>query len=105
MKPDVVERTVVLIKPDGVKRGIVGRVLTRFEEVGLKIAALKLVQVIDHNLRNGTQHYYDTQGRLLRTLDEVINAMLTDSLALSKPAENTKEIEAGEWVRVGELVA
>jgi hypothetical protein len=67
--------------------------------------ALKLVQVIDHNLRNGTQHYYDTQGRLLHTLDEVINAMLTDSLALSKPAKNTQGIEAGEWVRIGELVA
>ena len=43
MKSDLVERTLVLIKPDGVKRGIVGRVLTRFEEVGLKVAGLKLV--------------------------------------------------------------
>jgi hypothetical protein len=63
--------------------------------------ALKLVQAIDHNLRNGTQHYYDTQGRLLRTLDEVINAMLTDSLAPGKPVK-AKPVQ---WVPAGELVA
>ena len=68
-------------------------------------AALKLVQVIDHNLRNGTQHYYDTQGKLLRSLDEVINAMLTDSLALGKPAKYSQDAEAVQWVSVGGLVA
>lgn len=68
-------------------------------------AALKLVQVIDHNLRNGTQHYYDTQGRLLHTLDEVINAMLTDSLALGKSTKYSQNAEAVQWVPIGELVA
>lgn len=57
MRPDLAERTVVLIKPDGVKRGIVGRVLTRFEEVGLKIVALKLVQVSREHAEN---HYPNT---------------------------------------------
>jgi nucleoside-diphosphate kinase len=37
------ERTLVLVKPDGVKRGLVGRILNRFEEVGLKIVGLKMV--------------------------------------------------------------
>ena len=68
-------------------------------------AALKLVQAIDHNLRNGTQHYYDTRGRLLSTLDEVIHAMLTDSLALSKPTKYPQDAEAVQWIPVGELVA
>ena len=39
------ERTLVLIKPDGVQRGLVGPILTRFEARGLKIVALKLMQV------------------------------------------------------------
>jgi len=69
------------------------------------VAALKLVQVIDHNLRNGTQHYYDTQGKLLRTLDEVINAVLSDSLASGKPTRYPQEAEAVQWVPVSELVA
>jgi nucleoside-diphosphate kinase len=57
MRADLVERTLVLIKPDGVKRGIVGRVLTRFEEVGLKITGLKLMQVTREHAEN---HYPNT---------------------------------------------
>ena len=38
------EQTLVLIKPDGVQRGLIGEVLGRFERVGLKIVALKMVQ-------------------------------------------------------------
>jgi hypothetical protein len=68
-------------------------------------AALTLVQAIDHNLRNGTHHYYDTQGRLLATLDEVIHAMLSDSLAVGKPAEYLQDQPNTQWVSVGELVA
>jgi nucleoside-diphosphate kinase len=41
----VTERTLVLIKPDAVQRLLVGRIVTRFEERGLKIAGLKLVRV------------------------------------------------------------
>jgi nucleoside-diphosphate kinase len=39
------ERSLILIKPDGVKRGIIGRVLTRFEEKGLKIVAMRMVHM------------------------------------------------------------
>jgi nucleoside-diphosphate kinase len=39
------QRTLLLVKPDGVQRQLVGRVLARFEERGLKLVALKLVQV------------------------------------------------------------
>jgi nucleoside-diphosphate kinase len=41
----VTERTLVLIKPDGVQRLLVGRVLARFEDRGLKLVGLKLVHV------------------------------------------------------------
>jgi nucleoside-diphosphate kinase len=39
------ERTLVLIKPDGVQRLLVGRLLSRYEERGLKLVGLKLMQV------------------------------------------------------------
>lgn len=39
------QRTLVIVKPDGVQRGLSGKILTRFEERGLKIVALKLMQV------------------------------------------------------------
>ena len=41
----VTERTLILIKPDGVQRLLVGRILARYEERGLKLIGLKLVQV------------------------------------------------------------
>jgi nucleoside-diphosphate kinase len=41
----VTERTLVLVKPDGVQRLLTGRILARFEERGLKIVGLKLVHV------------------------------------------------------------
>ena len=39
------ERTFVMIKPDGLQRGLVGEILGRFEKKGLKIVAMKLVSV------------------------------------------------------------
>lgn len=49
------ERTLVLIKPDGVQRQLIGRVLARYEERGLKVAGLKLVRV-DRDL---AERHYD----------------------------------------------
>jgi nucleoside-diphosphate kinase len=48
------QRTLLLVKPDGVQRHLVGRVIARFEERGLKIVGLKLVH-IDRALAE--QHY------------------------------------------------
>jgi nucleoside-diphosphate kinase len=48
------ERTLVLIKPDGVQRQLIGRILARYEERGLKVAGLKIVQV-DRSLAE--RHY------------------------------------------------
>jgi len=39
------ERTLVLLKPDAVQRGLVGRILARFEEKGLKVVGLKMMSV------------------------------------------------------------
>ncbi|MFI5291706.1 MAG: nucleoside-diphosphate kinase [Candidatus Limnocylindrales bacterium] len=39
------ERTLILVKPDGVQRLVVGRVLQRYEDRGLKLVGLKLLQV------------------------------------------------------------
>ena len=39
------ERTLILLKPDAVQRGLVGQILSRFEQKGLKIVAMKLMQI------------------------------------------------------------
>ena len=39
------ERTLVIVKPDGVQRGLVGEILQRFEKRGMRLVALKMMQV------------------------------------------------------------
>ncbi len=54
------ERTLILLKPDAVQRGLVGPLLTRFEQRGLRFAALKLVQVSEALAR---RHYAAHEGK------------------------------------------
>lgn len=42
---DATERSFIMIKPDGVQRGLVGDIIRRFEQRGYKLVALKLIQV------------------------------------------------------------
>ncbi|MBX4211907.1 nucleoside-diphosphate kinase [Candidatus Pacearchaeota archaeon] len=49
------ERTLILIKPDGVVRGLIGRIIGRFEETGLKIVGMKMAWA-DEKLAKS--HYY-----------------------------------------------
>lgn len=37
------ERSLVIIKPDGVQRGLIGEIFSRFERKGLKVVAMKMV--------------------------------------------------------------
>ena len=48
------ERTLVLVKPDGVQRGLIGEVFSRLERRGLKLVGMKFMQVDDALAR---QHY------------------------------------------------
>ena len=45
------EQTLVLVKPDGVKKNLIGEVISRFEGRGLKVAALKLVKLTDEQAK------------------------------------------------------
>jgi len=38
----MIERTLVLVKPDGVQRALIGRIIQRFEDAGLKIVGMKM---------------------------------------------------------------
>lgn len=53
------ERTLVLIKPDAIQRGLVGRITTRFEEKGLKLVGVKFVQLHDDLLSEHYSHLAD----------------------------------------------
>ena len=54
------EKTLVLVKPDGVQRGLSGEIISRFENRGLKLVGLKLMQVTEQLAK---QHYNEHTER------------------------------------------
>jgi nucleoside-diphosphate kinase len=54
------ERTFIAVKPDGVHRGLVGKIIQRFEERGYKLVALKLVHASREHLE---VHYQDLKDK------------------------------------------
>lgn len=53
------ERTLIILKPSSIQRGLVGTVLERFEQKGLKIAGLKMIQLDEKILREHYAHLVD----------------------------------------------
>lgn len=82
------ERTLVLVKPDGVQRGLVGEVISRLERRGLKLAALKLMLVDDALAR---RHYAE---HLERPFFPGLAAFITSSplVAMVWEADNAVSI-------------
>lgn len=54
------ERTLILVKPDGVKRGLIGEIVGRFERKGLRIAALKMMRFTGEQAES---HYAEHVGK------------------------------------------
>ena len=54
------ERTLIIVKPDGVQRGLVGEIINRFEGRGLKLAGLKLMRI---SRELAERHYAEHQGK------------------------------------------
>ena len=80
------ERTLVLVKPDGVKRGLAGEVLKRFEQRGLKIIGLKLVWIDDKFAKRhyteeiGKKHGMDVWKRLVDYIKEKLEQLMKQLL-------------------------
>lgn len=89
------EKTLVIVKPDGVRRGIVGEVISRFEKVGLKLVGLKLVKVDREQIN---RHYPDSE-EWLGTLGE---KSLADYEKLNLDPE--KELGTKDPIEIGKMV-
>ena len=53
------QRSVVLVKPDGLQRGLVGEIISRFEVKGLKLIAIKMTRLTDEILKDWYEHHAD----------------------------------------------
>lgn len=88
------ERTLVLLKPDAIDRGLIGEILTRFEKVGLKVSGLKLL----HPTKEMAGKHY-TEDLAIRR-GEHVRTMMIDTITSSPIVAVCLEgVEAVELVR------
>jgi nucleoside-diphosphate kinase len=67
------ERTLIVLKPDALKRGIVGEILTRFEKAGLKMVSMKMIEPdYDHYF----EHYENIGEMISRRCQEAFDVTL-----------------------------
>lgn len=96
------DRTLVLLKPDAVERGLIGQILARFETKGLTVAALDLRQLDADTL---ARHYEEHVGKGF--YDELVSFMSRGpvvALVLEGP-ENTWEVVRGQMGTTNPLKA
>ena len=65
----MIERSLVLIKPDGVARGLTGKIIQKFEDTGMKIVAMKMTK-IDRNfaMKHYTADLAERRGEAVRNM-------------------------------------
>ncbi len=57
----MIQRTLVLLKPDAIKRGLIGKIISRFEDAGLKIVGMKMVWVNQEFARKHYEEHLDKE--------------------------------------------
>lgn len=90
------ERTLVLVKPDGVQRGLVGEILARFERAGLKLVGLKMVRAS----RDLLERHYPADEAFLRTIgSKTAEAFQAYDLDVRERMGTDDPLEVGRRVR------
>ena len=89
------ERTLVLVKPDGVSRGLVGEVISRIERKGLRLVALEL-RTVDRALAE--QHYAEHDGK---SFFEDLLAFITSGPVVAAVVEGPRAITAFRQIAGG----
>lgn len=90
------EKTFVLIKPDGVRKGLIGEVITRFERRDLKIVALEMFQPTEDQIDN---HYPKDEAWIKRVGQKTFGTYEKYGYDPKEEIGTDDELEAGKMVR------
>lgn len=82
------ERTLLLVKPDGVQRGLIGEIFSRFERKGLKIVAVKMVWPTK---KQAAEHYWWSEEEKIKTGSRTIEIYNEKGLEIKKSAVEIAE--------------
>lgn len=89
------ERTLVLVKPDGVFRGLVGQVISRFEIVGLRLVGMKMVWATKEQVRG---HYPNTEEWLRIMGEKTHEAYKQYGIDVKKDMGTEDPVEIGKTI-------
>ncbi|MFA5926748.1 MAG: nucleoside-diphosphate kinase [Patescibacteria group bacterium] len=92
----VLERTFVMIKPDGVERGLTGEIIKRYEQRGLKIIAMKMVKP---SLEHVDEHYPKDDSWIERLGEKGFNTFAEHGIDPKEVMGTDDKKEAGKQVR------
>lgn len=90
------EKTLVLIKPDGVKRGLVGEIIRHIEQRGLKVIALKMFWAKPEDLK---KHYPSTKNYFRNLGEKTLSTYAKYGLDAKKNMGTTDPEKIGEQVQ------
>jgi len=90
------EKTLVLVKPDGVQRGLVGEIIKRFEQRGLKIVALKMVHSDRAHIYG---HYPDDKGWFASVGERTSGFFKEHGINVKKYFGTDDSVEIGKQVK------
>jgi nucleoside-diphosphate kinase len=90
------EKTLVLIKPDGVKRGLVGEVISNIEKRGLKIIALEMICASEEQIDG---HYPKDEGWLKKIGEKTIKNYEKYGIDVEEGLGTKDTLEIGKMVR------
>lgn len=90
------ERTLIILKPDTLQRGLVGRVITRFERAGLKIIAMKMLAPDELHFH---KHYEGISNLISRWGEDIYNTVLAHMTQAPVIVFVLEGIEAVSYVR------
>lgn len=88
----MIERSLVLIKPDGVKRGLTGAIFKRLEDAGLKIVALKMM-CIDKEFAKKHYTYEDIGLKHGEKIRDILIDFITESPVVAAVFEGVDAVE------------
>lgn len=77
------ERSLVILKPDAVQRSLMGEIIKRFEQTGLKVSAMKMVMATEDQL---LRHYNKDDAWFLRKGENLVNDLKKHNLPVEKEA-------------------
>jgi nucleoside-diphosphate kinase len=94
---NVVERTLILVKPDVIQRQIFGEVLSRFERKGFKIIGMKMLNATKEQMAD---HYIDQEAYLIETGEKAKGG----AVARGEDVSNWNSLERGKIIRKNNIL-